>query len=217
MAQGNLKFTFVVVEYFTKWIESRAVSIITSKTAHKFFWQNISCRFGVPSELIVDNGKQFDSQDFRDFCFSIGTKPVFASVYHPQSNGIVERANGKIFTAIKKRLLNDKKGKWADRLSEVVWDLNTIECQATGFTPFCLLYGSEAMTLQEIKHGSPEQAHQQFPMSTNQRPKISSTETASSPYRPSTNIKLKPRPGATTRLSQESSTKKTSYSSGPPG
>jgi hypothetical protein len=37
MAQGNLKFTFVAVEYFTKWIEARAVSTITSKTAQKFF------------------------------------------------------------------------------------------------------------------------------------------------------------------------------------
>src|SRR5688572_27156639 len=39
-AQGNLKFAFVAVEYFTKWIEARAVSTITSKTAQKFFWQN---------------------------------------------------------------------------------------------------------------------------------------------------------------------------------
>jgi ribonuclease HI len=153
--QGNLKFTFVAVEYFTKWIEARAVSTITSKTAQKFFWQNIVCRFGVPSELTVDNGKQFDSQDFRDFCFSIGTKLAFASVYHPQSNGVVERANGKIFTAIKKRLLDDRKGKWADQLSEAVWALNTTECRATGFTPFHLLYGSEAMNPLEIKHGSP--------------------------------------------------------------
>jgi transposase InsO family protein len=37
MAQGNLKFTFVAVEYFTKWIEERAVSTITSKTTQKFF------------------------------------------------------------------------------------------------------------------------------------------------------------------------------------
>jgi ribonuclease HI len=154
-AQGNLKFTFVAIQYFTKWIEARAVSRITSKTAQKFFLQNIVRQFGVSSELTVDNGKQFDSQDFRDFCFSIGTKPVFASVYHPQSNGVVERANDKIFTAIKKRLLDDKKGKWADQVPEVVWALNTIECRATGFTPFHLLYGSEAMTPQEIKHGSP--------------------------------------------------------------
>src|SRR5688572_7831491 len=57
-AQGNLKFTFIVVEYFTKLIEARAVSTITSKTAQKFFWRNIVCRLGVPSELTVDNGKQ---------------------------------------------------------------------------------------------------------------------------------------------------------------
>jgi hypothetical protein len=90
-----------------------------------------------------------------DFCLSIGTKPAFASVYHPQSNGVVEHDNGKIFTAIKKRLLDHKKGKWADQLPEVVWALNTTERRATGFTPFRLLYGSEAMTPQEIKHGSP--------------------------------------------------------------
>jgi ribonuclease HI len=127
-AQGNLKFTFVAVEYFTKWIEARAVSTITSKTAQKIFWQNIINRFGVPSELTVDNGKQFDSHDFRDFCFSIGTKLAFASVYHPQSNGVVERANVKIFTAIKKMLLDDKKGKWTDLLPEAVRALNTTKC-----------------------------------------------------------------------------------------
>jgi hypothetical protein len=47
-------------------------------------------------------GKQFDNQDFKDFCFSIGTKLAFASVYHPQSNGVVERANGKIFKPSRK-------------------------------------------------------------------------------------------------------------------
>jgi hypothetical protein len=64
-------------------------------------------------------------------------------VYHPQSNEVVERANGKIFTTIKKMLLDNKKGKWVDLLPEAVWALNTTECRA------------EAMTPQEIKHGSP--------------------------------------------------------------
>jgi hypothetical protein len=81
---------------------------------------------------------------------------VFASIYHPQSNGVVEHANGKIFSAIKKRLLDDKKGKWADQLPKVIWALNTTESRATRFTPFCLMYESEAMTPQELKHGSPQ-------------------------------------------------------------
>jgi transposase InsO family protein len=104
--------------------------------SQKFFWQNIVCRFGVPSELTVDNGKQFDSQDFRDFCYSIGTKLAFASVYHPQSNDVVERANSKIFTTIKKMLLDDKKGKWANLLPEAVWALNTTGVGRPDSLPF---------------------------------------------------------------------------------
>jgi hypothetical protein len=165
-AQGNLKFTFIAVEYFTKWIEGRAVSTITSKTTQKIFWQNIVCWFRVPSELIVDNGKQFDNQDFREFCNSINMKAVFASVYHPQSNDVVERANDKIFSTIKKRLLDDKKGNWADQLPEVIWALNTTESRATGFTPFHLMYGSKVMTPQELKHRSPR---------TSQQPPLTST------------------------------------------
>jgi hypothetical protein len=63
-AQGNLKFAFIVVEYFTKWIQARAISTITAKTTQMFFWQNLLCHFKVPSELTVDNEKQFDNQDF---------------------------------------------------------------------------------------------------------------------------------------------------------
>ena len=153
-AQGNYKYAVVAVEYFTKWIEAKPLVNITSEAVRKFFWQNIICRFGVPKELTVDNGKQFDSQLFRGFCHSVGTKVMFASVYHPQSNGAVERANGLIFGAIKKCLFGLKKGKWADKLPKVIWSHNTTECRATKFTPFRLLYGAEAMSPEELKHKS---------------------------------------------------------------
>jgi hypothetical protein len=54
----------------------------------------------------------------------------------------MERENGKILIGIKKRLLEDKKGKWAEQLPEVLWALNTTESSATGFTPFRLMYGA---------------------------------------------------------------------------
>lgn len=105
-AEGNYKYVVVAVEYFTKWIEAKPLVNITFEAICKFFGQNIICRFGVPRELTVDNGKQFDSKLFREFCHSIGMKLMFALVYHPQSNGAVERANGLIFTSIRKRLLD---------------------------------------------------------------------------------------------------------------
>ena len=78
------------------------LATITSETVKNFFWQNIICRFGVPRTLIVDNGKQFNSDKFKEFCQSIGTKIAFALVYHPESNGAVERANRIVFLAISK-------------------------------------------------------------------------------------------------------------------
>jgi hypothetical protein len=52
----------------------------------------------------VDNGKQFDSENFKEFYTSIGTKIAFASMYHPESNGAVERVNIIVFSAISKIL-----------------------------------------------------------------------------------------------------------------
>ena len=92
-AQGNLKYVVVAVEYFSKWIEAKPLTIITSTKVHKFFCQNIVCRFGVLKAITVDNGTQFDVETFKDFCDRIGTKIHFASVRHPESNGLVERGN----------------------------------------------------------------------------------------------------------------------------
>jgi len=153
-SQGGNRFTVVAVEYFTRWIEAKPLAKITSETVRKFFWQNIICRFGVPRILTVDNGKQFDSENFKEFCRSIGTKLAFASVYHPESNGAVERANGVIFLAVSKTLLGLRKGKWVDELPRVIWSHNTTISRTTGFTPFKLLYGEEAMLPEEIKHES---------------------------------------------------------------
>jgi len=158
--QGNYKYAAVAVEYFTKWIEAKPLINITSKTIRKFFWQNMICRFGVPREITVDNSKQFDSQLFREFYYSVGMKVIFASVYHPQFNGAVERANGIIFGSIKKCLFDQKKGKWADELSKVIWSHNTSESGTTKFTPFRLLYGAEAMTHEELKNRSLRATHQ---------------------------------------------------------
>jgi hypothetical protein len=83
MAPGNYTHAVVAVEYFSKWVEAKPLLSITSATIQKFFWQNIVCRFGVPHEVTVDNGKQFDSTEFKEFCAYLGTKLCFASVYHP--------------------------------------------------------------------------------------------------------------------------------------
>jgi transposase InsO family protein len=108
-AQGNCKFAAVAVDYFTKWVEAKALENITAPTIQKFFSQNIVCRFRVPRELTDDNGKQFDCYYFKEYCKTLGTHAKFSSVYHPQSNGVVERVNRLIFSGIKKCLFDQKR------------------------------------------------------------------------------------------------------------
>jgi transposase InsO family protein len=132
----------------------KPLATITSATVQKFFWQNIVCRFGVPRAITLDNGTQFDAETFKDLCDQIDTKIYFASVRHPESNGLVERANGIIMTGIMKLIFNQPRGKWPDELVKVVWSHNTSISRSTGFTPFKLLFGDKATTPGEAKAGS---------------------------------------------------------------
>ena len=59
-----------------------------------------------------------------------------------------------IFSVVSKTLFNLRKGKWVEELLKVVWSHNTTTSRMTGFTPFKLLYGEEAMLPKEIKHYS---------------------------------------------------------------
>jgi hypothetical protein len=67
-AQANYKYEVVAVEYFTKWIEAKPLVNIAAAQLKRFFWQNIICHFGVPTEITVDNAKQLDCHIFKDFC-----------------------------------------------------------------------------------------------------------------------------------------------------
>jgi hypothetical protein len=56
-------------------------------------------------------------------------------------------------TGIMKLIFNQPRGKWPDELIKVVWSHNTTASRSTGFTPFNLLFGDEAITT-EAKTGS---------------------------------------------------------------
>jgi hypothetical protein len=53
-----------------------------------------------------------------------------------------------------KLIFNQPRGKWLEELIKVVWSHNTTMSRSTGFTPFKLLFGDEAITLEEAKAGS---------------------------------------------------------------
>jgi hypothetical protein len=157
-AVGGYRYLFVSIDKFTKWPEATPVVNITQGAAVAFL-KSIVCRFGVPSRNITDNGTQFTSRIFQEYCEDIGTQLCFASVAHPMSNDQVERANAEILRGLKTRTYDCLKkhgANWVSELPSVLWGNRTTPSRPTGDTPFFLVYGAEDYLPPEIIMGSPQ-------------------------------------------------------------
>ncbi|KAI5354401.1 hypothetical protein L3X38_007296 [Prunus dulcis] len=102
--KGQVKYAVVAVDYFTKWVKAEPLATITAAKMEDFIWTYICCRFGIPYAIIIDNGMQFDSELFRQFCTRLKINLFFASLAHPQSNGQVEAINKIVKKLLKRQL-----------------------------------------------------------------------------------------------------------------
>nr|GEV53136.1 putative ribonuclease H-like domain-containing protein [Tanacetum cinerariifolium] len=123
---GKVKFLIVAIDYYTKWIEAKPVATITGAQIKKF----------------MDNA-------FKYWCEKLCIHQCFASVKHPQANGLIKRANKSLGEEIKARL--DKRSKnWLEEISHVLWQHRTMIKSSNGETPFSLTYETKAVIPVEI-------------------------------------------------------------------
>ena len=108
-----------VVDYFTKWAEVEALANIRDAVVKKFVWKNIVTRFGVLDSLISNNGLQFDSKAFREFCCDLDIKSKYSTPAYPQSNRQAEAINKTILNGLKERF-DVAKGRWVEELPNVL-------------------------------------------------------------------------------------------------
>ncbi|XP_024315649.1 uncharacterized protein LOC112271007, partial [Brachypodium distachyon] len=155
-ARGGMTHILVMVDKFTKWIEVKPIKKCDGKTTVSFL-KDIILRYGYPHSIITDNGTNFAEGPFARFCAEKKIRLDVASVAHPQSNGQVERANGMVLAGIKPRLielLERTPGCWLGELPAMLWSLRTTPTRSTGYTPFFLVYGVEAVLPADIEHNS---------------------------------------------------------------
>ena len=137
------------------WIEVKPIRKCDGRTAVSFL-KDIILRYGHPHSIITDNGRNFAEGAFARFWQEKRIRLDLASVAHPQSNGQVERSNALVLSGIKPRLIEPllrAPGCWLDEIPAVLWSLRTTPNRSTGYTPFFLVYGAEAVLTTDIERG----------------------------------------------------------------
>ena len=139
----NNRYIIVATDYLTRWPEAKAVPDAGAETLAKFIFEEIVCRHGVPKIILSDNGKNFTSEVVRILCEKFLIKHIFSSPYHPQTNGMVERLNRTLCNSLAKVTENIE--DWDLNISAVLFAYRTKRHTTTGYTPFHLVYGRQAI------------------------------------------------------------------------
>ncbi|KAM9717937.1 uncharacterized protein ACNS7B_021418 isoform 1-T1 [Menidia menidia] len=95
------RFVLVLVDYATRYPEAVPLRTISAKSVAQALFQVIS-RVGIPKEILTDQGTQFMSRTLRELYGLLDIKSIRTSVYHPQTDGLVERLNKTLKSMIRK-------------------------------------------------------------------------------------------------------------------
>lgn len=131
-------YLLTCVDRFTRWVEAVPIADITADTIAHAFLYNWVARFGAPSTVTTDRGRQFESALFANITRLIGTSRIRTTAYHPQSNGMVERFHRQLKAA----LTATEGHSWTEALPLVLLGIRTAVKSDIGCSAGELVYGT---------------------------------------------------------------------------
>ncbi|KAG8474326.1 hypothetical protein CXB51_033841 [Gossypium anomalum] len=143
------RFIFMVIDYFTKWVEAASYANVTKSAVSRFLKKKIICRYGMPERIISDNALNLNNKTIAEVCSQFKIKHHNSSPYHPKMNGAVEATNKNIKKIVGK--MAKTYIDWHEKLPFALLAHRTSIRTSTGATTFSLVYGMEAVLPIEVE------------------------------------------------------------------
>ena len=142
------RYMLVIVDYATRYPEAIPLRAASAKAiAHELFM--LFSRVGICDTILTDQGSNFMSRVLKLLYKWLNVKRIRTSVYHPQTDGLVERFNQTLKKMLKK--LVDVDGRdWDQLIPYVLFSIREVPQASTGFSPFELLYGRQPRGLLDL-------------------------------------------------------------------
>ena len=153
LSKSGNRHTIVAVDYLTKWVITKAVPTADSKELVNFLVHRVVLQHGAPTFLISDRGKCLTSSFSKQLYDVLQTNHLTTTAYHPQCNGLVERFN-HTFAEMLSMYVSSSHNDWDETIDFVTFAYNTSRQESTGYTPFYLLYGREAVLPVDVALGN---------------------------------------------------------------
>ncbi|CAF4527672.1 unnamed protein product [Didymodactylos carnosus] len=140
VSTNDNKYVLVITDRLSGYVIAKAAPTNTAQTTAQILMENVILIHGAPDKIITDQGQHFNNELIHVLTSLIGSKHLFSTPYHPQTNGQTERFTATFATQLSK-YCNEDKADWDAYLSSVVYAYNHTQHRSTEFPPYQLAFG----------------------------------------------------------------------------
>ena len=148
-SENGKRFILVITDAFTKYVELIAIDNKEAQNVAEHIFNTWICRFGIPCELVTDQGKEFTAGVCQRLWDKLNIIHSTTTARHPQCNSQAEVVN-KTIAKYLAAFVNETTLDWEPYLPPLMFSYNTSFHRSIKTSPFFLTYGTMPTTPQDF-------------------------------------------------------------------
>lgn len=157
---SNTENVLVVTDHYTRYAQAFPTRDQKASTVAKVLIEKYFVHYGLPKRMHSDQGRDFESRLLHEVLSTLGIEKSRTTPYHPQGDPQPERFNRTLLNMLG-TLEPSSKRKWSQHIGHLVHAYNCTSNEATGFSPYYLMFGREARLPVDLCFGTSSDDTQQ--------------------------------------------------------